>query len=274
MCKLLLTIAVTLIPLSGAGAITLRDDLHSNVARGNRYYAAGENDKALQRYNEAQGLDSTSAVPHFNAGDAQYRLGNFKDGALEFLKSAGSETDSIKAMSYYNLGNTMFKAGDLQSAAEAYKRSLLIDPEDQDAKYNLELALKMMDEQQNQQQNQDQKQQQDKDQQDQQQKGGQQEQQEQEQSQQQNKQQNQDQEQQQNQQAQNQENRQEQQEQDHENQAQQQEQQASQESQQAPEISPEELQRILAAIEASDKETQEAIIEQASRRKTSTGKDW
>jgi Ca-activated chloride channel family protein len=261
MRKVLLILLTVLVPLSGAGAITLRDDLHSNVARGNRYYDAGEHDKALQRYQEAEGLDSTSAVPHFNAGDAQFRLGNFKDGSLEFLKSAASETDSIKAMSYYNLGNSMFKAGDLQSAAEAYKRSLLIDPEDQDAKYNLELALRMMEQQdqnQDQQQNKDQQQNQNQENQQDQQPN-------------QNQENQQDQDQEKQQQNQDQEN---QQDQSRDEQAQQQEEQSPREGQQAPEISPEELERILAAIEASDKQTQEQVMQQASKRKTSTGKDW
>ncbi len=227
----------------GVGAVTLKDDMHSNVSRGNRYYEAGDHEMALERYREAQGLDSTLAVPHFNAGDALYRMGNYRDGALEFLRSSASDADSVKAMSYYNLGNTMFKAGDLQSAVEAYKRSLLLDPEDRDAKYNLELALKMRDQQEQQQQEQE---------------GGQQDQ----------DQQNQDQQDGEEQDQQQQEGQEDQQQQD-----QQQQPQPGQE-QQPPEISPEELERILAAIEASDKQTQEEMMRKASQRKTVTGKDW
>jgi Ca-activated chloride channel family protein len=242
MLRFLIIAGVMVVPLGAANGVTLRDDMHSNISRGNTYYQAGEHNKALQRYQEAQGLDSTFAVPHFNAGDALYRLGDYRNGALEFLKSTASETDSIKAMSYYNLGNTMFQAGDIQSAVEAYKRSLLIDPEDQDAKYNLELALRMM-EQQEQQQQQDQQQQEQQGQEDQEQ----------------------------------QQDRQEKEDQQQEDQDQQQDQTQEPrpgEQQKPPEISPEELERILAAIEASDKKTQEEMMQKVSRRKTSTGKDW
>lgn len=242
----LLTIAllVTVFPCR-AQAITLRDEMHSNVSRGNRYYDADEHEKALQRYEEAQGIDSTFAIPHFNAGDALYRMGNYRDGALEFLRASAADADSVKAMSYYNLGNTMLKSGDLQSAVEAYKRSLLLNPEDQDAKYNLELALRMREQQEQQQQSQqDQQQQEDR-----------QDQQEQE--------------------RQEQDDQQEQQQQEQQEQRdEQQEQQQPRQEQKPSEISPEELERILAAIEASDRKTQEEMMKKASRRKTVTGKDW
>jgi Ca-activated chloride channel family protein len=144
-------------------------------------------------------------------------------------------------MSYYNLGNSMFRAGDMRSAVEAYKKSLLIDPDDEDAKHNLEYALRMIEEQQQQQQDQEQSQEQD--QQDQQQRQDQQ--------------------------------------QEQENQEQQQQppdqaQQDEQGRQEPPpsEISQDELERILAAIEASDKNTQEEMLKKASRRKRISGKDW
>jgi Ca-activated chloride channel family protein len=223
----------------GSQAITLRDEMHSNISRGNRYYEGDEHEKALERYREAQGVDSTFAVPYFNAGDALYRMGNYRDGALEFLRSASADVDSVKAMSYYNLGNTMFRAGDLQSAVEAYKRSLLLNPEDQDAKYNLELALRMQQQEQQQPEEQQQEQQD------------------------QGKQQQQDQQQQP-----------EDQQQDQQDRDQQQDQPRPRDEQKPPEISPEELERILAAIEASDKKTQEEMMKKTSRRKSVTGKDW
>ncbi len=266
----LLVIALSVAAFAGgAGAVTLKDEMHSNVTRGNRYYDAGDPEKALQRYQEAQGLDSTFAVPHFNAGDALYRMGDYRNGAMEFLRSSSSDADSIKAMSYFNLGNTMFKAGDLQSAVEAYKRSLLLAPEDLDAKYNLELALKMRDQQE---QQQDQQDQQDQESQQDQQKQNQ-DQQDQE-SQQDQQKQNQDQQDQESQQGQQEQNQDQQDQQSQQGQEERQQQPQRGQEQQASEISPEELERILAAIEASDKQTQEEIMKKASQRKTVTGKDW
>jgi tetratricopeptide (TPR) repeat protein len=231
--------------------------MHSKISSGNRAYSESNHESALLRYQEAEALDSTLAIPQFNAGDAFYRLGRFSEGASKFLRSATSPDDSVAAMSYYNLGNSMFKTGDLESAAEAYRRTLLIKPDDEDAKYNLELALKMIEQQQQEQQQQDnQDQQQDqKDQQDEQQQQG--------------DQQDQDQ-------GPEQEERQDEQQQQDQQDHQEDRQQAEGDQGQPPqgEISQEELERILAAIESSDREAQEEMLKQASRRKRVSGKDW
>jgi tetratricopeptide (TPR) repeat protein len=212
----------------------LRDKLHASIAKGNKYYERGEHDKALEEYRKASDEDSLSAIPRFNAGDALYRMGKFKDGAGEFMKTAASSSDSIAAMSYYNLGNTAFKSGDFRGAAEAYKRSLLMNPDDGDAKFNLEYALRMIQQQQQQQQqNQDKNQQTKPDQQQQQQ------QQQQEQQEQQN--------------------------------------QAAENQQPQPsqgDLTPDELKRILAAIDASDRQTQQELLKRAARTKHLTEKDW
>ncbi len=250
-----LSAAVILLLVAGtASGLTLSDKMHGRISRGNREYDDENHEAALEYYMKAQGLDSTHAVPHFNAGDAFYRMGKFPEGAKEFLRSAASQTDSVAAMSYYNLGNSMLKANDLQSAIEAYKRSLLMDPDDEDAKYNLELAMRMLEQQQQQEQQQEQNQDEEdakkkKDEQQQQQEDE----------------------------EKKDEEEQDKQEQDQQQQQQEQDQQDQQQPQPQPqpqEISPEELERILAAIEASDKNTQEEMLKKTSRRRTVSGKDW
>jgi tetratricopeptide (TPR) repeat protein len=238
----LAALAAALLMWAGpAAGITLSDRVHSDIRKGNKHYDKGEHDKALEAYRDAGKQDSTSAVPRFNSGDALYRLGQFEQGAQEFLKSASSSADSISAMSYYNLGNTAFQMGDYRSATEAYKRSLLLAPNDQDAKYNLEYALRMIQQQQQQQQqNQDQQDQKERD------------------KDQQNQQQNPPEQQQQQQQAQ---------------QNEQQQQQDQPETTQG-QMTPEELKRILAAIEASDRQTQEDLLKQAARTRRISDKDW
>ena len=73
--------------------------------------------------------------------------------------------DEIRSKSYYNLGNSLLKAAKdsaqlaqkfLPASIEAYKQSLRLGPQDQDAKYNLAYAQKLLQKsQQQQQQNQD-----------------------------------------------------------------------------------------------------------------------
>jgi Ca-activated chloride channel family protein len=243
---------------SPACALRFSDRLHSNVEKGNEEYAEDETEGALGSYLRAQREDSTHAVPYFNAGDALYRMGKYDEGAMQFFRATKSQAESVAAMGYYNLGNTFYQKGDMQSAAEAYRRSLLMNPDDEDAKHNLEVVMRLIEEQPQQDQ-QDQQQQQDQQDQQQQQQQQQQEQDEQ-------------QEQDQNQEQQDQQDQQQQQQDEQQQQEKEEDQQSAQP--QKKEISEDELERILAAIDESDKETQEEIARQASRTRRVSGKDW
>jgi Ca-activated chloride channel family protein len=225
-----------------ASAVTLTDKLHSRVQKGNKLYDKGEHDKALDQYREAQKADSTNVVPQFNAGDALYKMGKYPEGAKEFTRAASSSADSVSAMSYYNLGNSAFRSNDYRAAAEAYKRALMMAPDDEDTKYNLEYALRMIQQQQQQQQNQD-NQRQTKDQQSEQNQENQQDQQ------------------------QNNQQRQQTQGQDHE------QDQSGQQGAQG-QMTQEELKRILAAVQAADEETQRELLKQSARLKRISDKDW
>jgi tetratricopeptide (TPR) repeat protein len=262
MRRSILALVLVIVTAGSSSAITLTDRMHSIIRKGNKHYHSGEHRGALDEYLRAEDVDSTSVVPRFNAGDALYRLGRYSEGARKFLGSASAPEDSIASMSYYNLGNAMFKAGDIQSAIEAYKRALLIEPDDRDAKFNLEFAMKTLEEQE---QQQDQSQQDGRDEQDQRDETGD--------GRQQERQQKDAGDDQQGQQSQEPPDRQ----QPEQGQQTEPQDQPSDDGRQQPEpreISPEELQRIMAAIEASDRNTQQELLKQKSRRRTIRGKDW
>jgi len=114
--------------------------------------------EALDLYQSAQVESPELAEPYFNAANALYRQGDYP-AALEQMQMALQYVDqeNLAESSYYNLGNTLFNSQELDTAVEAYKQALLLNPDDQDAKYNLELALQQQ-EQQEQQQEQNQEQ--------------------------------------------------------------------------------------------------------------------
>jgi Ca-activated chloride channel family protein len=53
----------------------------------------------------------------------------------------------LKAQAFYNLGNAFFKKEKFKEAIEAYKRALALDPHDERAKWNLEIAERKQQEQ-------------------------------------------------------------------------------------------------------------------------------
>lgn len=77
-------------------------------------------------------------VAHFENAVALYQKGNFGEAAGEFARyaAAGSESAAV----YYNLGNSWLKAGDLGKAVWAYERAYLLDPRDEDIRFNRSLA--------------------------------------------------------------------------------------------------------------------------------------
>lgn len=99
----------------------------------------------------------------YRKGVAYYRMGNFAAAEEMFRQSTRPEVASSAA---YNLGNSLVKQNKLHDAITAYEEVLKQWPDHTQAKENLELVKKMLEEQrqqeqqEQQQQNQDQKQQQ------------------------------------------------------------------------------------------------------------------
>lgn len=81
---------------------------------------------------------------------AQYRLGDYQSA----IKNYSAKNDIT---SQYNLGNALAKSGKIDDAIKKYEELLKIDPEHEDAKFNLEyLKQQQQQRQQNQNQNQNQ----------------------------------------------------------------------------------------------------------------------
>ncbi len=121
--------------------------------------------KALQKnpYYETAG---------YNLGNAVYEQQRYEEALPQYeLVAKSSRDQETRANSYHNAGNVMMKKKDYANAIENYKKSLILDPKDEETRYNLALAQKLLKDQQqnqndenkdqNQDQNQDQQQNQD-----------------------------------------------------------------------------------------------------------------
>lgn len=109
---------------------------------------------AVNDYLKIQAQDPANSRLNYNLGIGLYRLGAFENAAFNFQQAAQkSQSAILKEKSLYNLGNSLFKKEDYETAIKAYEAALKIDTEDEDTKFNLELAKKKLQEQQ---QNQDQ----------------------------------------------------------------------------------------------------------------------
>jgi len=75
--------------------------------------------------------------------------------AGEYSKVIAKSDSDLKEMTYYNMGNTFYRMDDMNRAIESYVRALLEDPQDHDAKHNLEMALNAVQQQQKEREKQD-----------------------------------------------------------------------------------------------------------------------
>jgi Ca-activated chloride channel family protein len=78
---------------------------------------------------------------------ADYRAGDYAGSAKVFA-------DNSDTRNLYNLGNAMAFQGELESAIDAYEQVLDIEPDNEDAKHNLDLVKELKDQQDQEQQNQ------------------------------------------------------------------------------------------------------------------------
>lgn len=124
---------------------------------GNREYSKQRYDQSEIEYRKAIDAKADADKAIFNLGDALYRMENYEEAGKEFDRHAvmKSGNESVAA-SHYNRGNSLLKAGKIEESIDAYKSSLLANPGNHEAKYNLAYAQDLLKQQQQQQQQQDQ----------------------------------------------------------------------------------------------------------------------
>jgi Ca-activated chloride channel homolog len=146
MTRPLIILTFGFVLLSGAKVVQAASAGSKNK-EGNRYFAEGKYEEALKAYLEAQAQDRDRPELLYNVGNAFIRQKKYEQ-ALQSLRQVTSKGDNrLQAASWFNAGNALFETGKFGDSAQAYIQSLRLNPADREAKHNLELALKKMQEQ-------------------------------------------------------------------------------------------------------------------------------
>lgn len=127
------------------------------IRKGNRFFKDSTFVDAEVNYRKALEVNPQSTISMYNLGTTLSKNQKYKEAMEQYVAASKIEKNKSKlAHIYHNMG-VLFQAGkNYAQAVEAYKLSLKNNPKDDETRYNLALAQKMLKDQQ-QDQNKDQK---------------------------------------------------------------------------------------------------------------------
>jgi Ca-activated chloride channel homolog len=132
----------------------------SAIIKGNEAYKKNDFSSAEKSYREALKADDTNTTAHYNLGNALYRNDNADEAIQSYDNTIQNSQDNLtKEKAYYNKGVAYQKAKKLPECINAYKNALVLGPQDEEARQNLQRALIDQKQKQQQQNQKDQKQQ-------------------------------------------------------------------------------------------------------------------
>lgn len=124
------------------------------TAEANQELKANDFITAEATYRKAIAKSNDNLAAPFNLGNAYYNRESFGEAFERYKQAAKTAQDKPeKHKAYHNLGNALMKNQAYAQAVEAYKEALRNNPHDNETRYNLALAQKMAEQQQNKAQN-------------------------------------------------------------------------------------------------------------------------
>jgi len=130
------------------------DSARVATSEGNRLYEQGRFNEAINRYNRALVENPEALRPKFNKANGYYRLDDLSQ-AMDLYREVAAESKDMQlvAKAKYNLGNSYFQKGlkqrdsdlqkaidDLKTAIGSWRGTLDIEPENNKAAKNIEVA--------------------------------------------------------------------------------------------------------------------------------------
>jgi len=116
------------------------------LRKGNELYQKKQFTDASVSYQKALGSNSNYNKATYNLGNALYQTKNFKEAIPQYELTTKTATDKLtKAEAFHNLGNAMIESKNYQGAVDGYKNALRNNPTDDETRYNLAVAQKLLD---------------------------------------------------------------------------------------------------------------------------------
>lgn len=138
---------ILILALASAVTVSAQTD-RKEVRAGNKAFRKGDFRKSEIDYRKAVLKDSLSVAAQYNLASSLYRQDDY-EGAQKALSSIAEtvsavETVGTKADFYFNQGDVALAQKDYASAVKSFRQSLLLRPDDMDAKENYIYAKEML----------------------------------------------------------------------------------------------------------------------------------
>jgi Ca-activated chloride channel family protein len=127
---------LVLLPAQNSHAISFEKLFKNDEQLAKQYLENSEYEKAEEKFSDA-----------YRRGIAQYKAGKYEEAEKSFAESSREE---VQLNAKYNLGNALAHQQKFEDAIDAYENVIEKQPDNENAKHNLEVVKKLLEQQQKQ----------------------------------------------------------------------------------------------------------------------------
>jgi len=122
--------------------------VRKDIREGNKGYKQEKFTDAEVDYRRALEGNARSIEAAYNLGNTLYKQSKMQEALEQYQTVINNETDKNRlSMTWHNTGNIFMAAQDYPKSIEAYKNALRNNPKDDESRYNLALAQKLLEDQ-------------------------------------------------------------------------------------------------------------------------------
>jgi tetratricopeptide (TPR) repeat protein len=149
--KRILKNAVAVITFMMFSNVSFSQSTKAEIIKGNKAYKENNFSEAESAYRDALKNGEKSEIANYNLGNTLYKKDDTEEATKAFDNAIkNTDNNEIKQKAFYNKGVALQKAKKLPECIIAYKNALILNPNDEDARQNLQRALKQQQQQQQQ----------------------------------------------------------------------------------------------------------------------------
>jgi Ca-activated chloride channel family protein len=128
------------------------------IKKGNDAYEKQEYENAITNYKQATEKTPTNSTAQYNLGNALYKNKKTDEAVQAYDNAlANAESKEDKSRLFYNKGVVLQNNNKLPECIDAYKKALKLNPQDEDARLNLQKALQQQKQEEQKKDNKEQK---------------------------------------------------------------------------------------------------------------------